>query len=804
MRNVFLLFAAAITLGLSPQSHTVYYDEPIDALSVGVSTDDIRLEVSAFASGTWTRWQVLEIEKEFDPTLQESSLAMFPEAVTRVRFRGAQKDYEVHPIRIAKEPTSFSVASRYSRTVTPRILKRSQWGADETLLTSNASSTRSDIDVSTASSGSSSSARVEKCNQMHSDYPAEFTVSETVTHNRWGDRYIWAQRYSPKVKVLTVHHTALKVRGDSRPAAERMRALYQYHAQNRGWGDIGYHYVVDEKGQIYEGRSGGKYVVGGHAYCSNIGTVGIALMGSFDEERPTQKQMQALQWLLDDLANQYDIDLAQKVRFRGEYLDPIVGHRNLVSTTCPGYYVWETLNQVRRNVKTGTTNAFVKFPAAKSRTIAKRSSRTAPSIQPTVTAVGSTNIAGQPGSQTRISLLFRSGKATRRRARIADVVRSDSRIGIWEDLGGGQEMRVRKELILPKDIRAGETLTLSLRLQMPRKAGTYTLRIGDASYTLTSRGKRTNERQMTALPARANTPPPTRIQQSIVRARPTTTKKLYPLTTRTSSSPSIRIRLGYEQNTATLYSSRGISVNDTSRSNARIQLSINGNSCNASADGRTIANGIVRMTSRTDSLEVISWDKNANRFRGTIECQVVHGALVLINELPLEDYIAGLAEEPDSEPYEKQRAFAIAARSYAAFYTDKNNRKFPGKPYDGDDSPARFQMYGGIVFEEHNPRWVQAAENTRGLVIKKNGGVVKTPYFSSDDGRTRSPAENGWGGFPYEEVFTSKPDPWCNGMELRGHGVGMSGCGSEGQANEGKSAEEILKYYYEGTTIEKL
>ena len=95
-------------------------------------------------------------------------------------------------------------------------------------------------------------------------------------------------------------------------------------------------------------------------------------------------------------------------------------------------------------------------------------------------------------------------------------------------------------------------------------------------------------------------------------------------------------------------------------------------------------------------------------------------------------------------------------------------------------------------------------ESTSGLIISKYGKIVKTPYFSTDDGRTRSPEERGWHGFPFSEVFDSKPDPWCKGMKLRGHGVGMSGCGSEGQANEGKKAEEILDYYYRGTEIKAL
>tara|TARA_Y100000310_G_scaffold179506_1_gene179448 strand:+ start:81 stop:632 length:552 start_codon:yes stop_codon:yes gene_type:complete len=180
----------------------------------------------------------------------------------------------------------------------------------------------------------------------------------------------------------------------------------------------------------------------------------------------------------------------------------------------------------------------------------------------------------------------------------------------------------------------------------------------------------------------------------------------------------------------------------------------------------------------------------------------MYGELVLINELPLEDYMAGLAEEPDSELYEKQRAFAVAARSYAAHYMEEENRKFPGMPYDGSDTGKSFQEYGGYIFERNNPRWVRAVKDTEGLVLKQLNRIVKAAYFSSDDGRTRSPEENGWKNFPFASVFRSKPDPWCKGMALRGHGVGMSGCGANGQAEEGASAEEILRYYYPGTSLE--
>lgn len=190
-------------------------------------------------------------------------------------------------------------------------------------------------------------------------------------------------------------------------------------------------------------------------------------------------------------------------------------------------------------------------------------------------------------------------------------------------------------------------------------------------------------------------------------------------------------------------------------------------------------------------------------YRGKVECRSIDGELVLINELSLEDYLLGLAEEPDTEPFEKQRAFAIAARTYALYYMHPDHRKFPGMPYDGDDSPARFQSYHGADFEPQNPEWLRAVRDTARQVITYRGEVIRAPYFSTDTGKTRTPADAGWTDFPFPEIFTPKDDPWCVGMRLSGHGVGMSGCGAGGQARAGKTAEQILSYYYPGTITEK-
>jgi hypothetical protein len=176
---------------------------------------------------------------------------------------------------------------------------------------------------------------VKDCLAAQQNFPAEFKTASTVTKDPQGRAYRWPLQYSKDVKLLVVHHSALVVQNDPRPAVERVRALYKYHAMTKGWGDVGYNYLIDEDGKVYEGRLGGKFVVGGHAYCNNIGSIGIVMLGNFEIEQPTDAQTKGLQRLLSSLANDYHIDTSKSVQFHGKKFDaPIVRHRDLLSTLC--------------------------------------------------------------------------------------------------------------------------------------------------------------------------------------------------------------------------------------------------------------------------------------------------------------------------------------------------------------------------------------------------------------------------------------------------------------------------------------
>ena len=193
---------------------------------------------------------------------------------------------------------------------------------------------------------------------------------------------------------------------------------------------------------------------------------------------------------------------------------------------------------------------------------------------------------------------------------------------------------------------------------------------------------------------------------------------------------------------------------------------------------------------------------NDNKFRGVLEVRVVNNSTAYINELPLEDYMKGLAEVSNDTPFEKQKAIAILARTYARYYMDPTHRKFPGLPYDGSDDPAIFQRYLGYGAELRSPNFSSAVLSTKDRVVTYKGKLIKTPYFNQSAGKTLSALEVwGWTDTPY---LQSVDDPYCVGLTLKGHGVGLSGCGAEGMAKAGKTYDEIIKYYFQGVEIEEV
>ena len=127
------------------------------------------------------------------------------------------------------------------------------------------------------------------------------------------------------LNTIVVHHSAL-----SNAGPDEIQAL---HMDKRGFADVAYHFMIDSTGQIFEGRPIG--VRGAHVQDYNTGSVGIVLLGNYNEEYPTDEQITSLRDLVDYLRYTYAI----------RYL---VGHRDYpdqspVGTECPGDHVYPLL-----------------------------------------------------------------------------------------------------------------------------------------------------------------------------------------------------------------------------------------------------------------------------------------------------------------------------------------------------------------------------------------------------------------------------------------------------------------------------
>jgi hypothetical protein len=175
-----------------------------------------------------------------------------------------------------------------------------------------------------------------------------------------------APTYYP-VNHMVVHHTAdsnTLLPGEPNWAA-RVRAEWSFHTYTRRWGDVGYNYLIDPNGVIYEGRAGGDDAVAFHD-TGNYGSMGVVLIGTYASVPPTDAAQIALVNLLawksaqkqiDPLGSSYyygcDISSYCRPFNPGAVVPNIAGHRQVTPghTSCPGDQTIAYLAGIRNRVK---------------------------------------------------------------------------------------------------------------------------------------------------------------------------------------------------------------------------------------------------------------------------------------------------------------------------------------------------------------------------------------------------------------------------------------------------------------------
>jgi len=221
---------------------------------------------------------------------------------------------------------------------------------------------------SSPASSSSGPTRQTKFDSSRSVGPVSPSI---VTRAEWGaDETIRdsARVFAP-IRKLIVHHSA-SPNEPSNPASV-VREIYVNDVKHRGYQDIGYNFLVDHHGRIYEGRwarhyaagqihdgedGNGNGVMGGHATSFNAGTCGVCLLGDFTTRQPTEAALASLVQLLAWKAGHHMIDPIGSDAFVPPYLrvrifPNIVGHRTIGSTLCPGRGLNDLLPSIRSDVR---------------------------------------------------------------------------------------------------------------------------------------------------------------------------------------------------------------------------------------------------------------------------------------------------------------------------------------------------------------------------------------------------------------------------------------------------------------------
>ncbi|WP_367322671.1 N-acetylmuramoyl-L-alanine amidase [Streptomyces sp. HUAS ZL42] len=184
-----------------------------------------------------------------------------------------------------------------------------------------------------------------------------------VTRRGWGADEKLREKgfvYTKKVKAVFVHHTASGNTYRCSQVPSVIRSIYRYHVKSMGWRDIGYNFLVDKCGTIYEGRAGGvaKAVLGAHTLGFNTDSMGIAVVGTYSSSKPSSSAVRAIAQLTAWKLGLYGANPRGSTylksgggnlypKGKNVRLNVISGHRDGFSTACPGRQLYGKLGSAR-------------------------------------------------------------------------------------------------------------------------------------------------------------------------------------------------------------------------------------------------------------------------------------------------------------------------------------------------------------------------------------------------------------------------------------------------------------------------
>jgi hypothetical protein len=342
----------ASTLTTTPQSVTGFGEVGV-TWAHGIRIPETRLTVSARTrtDGAWTPWSEVPYDPEHgpDPGSAEARHArpgtepVLVGKVGQVQVRVESSDPLPADMKLAVVSPGHSRASAEERAALDTSTMDGDDGSD---------SVYAEPPMSGGGASDGGAAGADDTARLAA---AVFTPRPVIySRHQWGaDERIRGKSslHYGDVHAGFVHHT-VNANGYSRAEVPGiLRSIYAYHVKSRGWSDIGYNYLIDRFGRIWEGRYGGidRAVVGAHTLGYNDDSFAASAIGNFQITKPSKAMLQAYAALFAWKLSLHGVNADSTHQWvTKRWFQAINGHRDAASTLCPGQYLYNKIPRIRR------------------------------------------------------------------------------------------------------------------------------------------------------------------------------------------------------------------------------------------------------------------------------------------------------------------------------------------------------------------------------------------------------------------------------------------------------------------------
>ncbi len=339
------------TLTTTPQPVTGFGEVGVTwAHGVAIPETGLTVKARTRTDGGWTRWTDVPYDPDHGPD-PGSAEARHARPGTDPVLVGEVGDVQVRVVSDRPLPPDMKLAviapghARHTAEERAAIDTSSMDGNDGS--DSVAAAAVLDQKLATAKTdGSSDTARLAA---------AVFTPQPVIySRKQWGaDESIRGKSslHYGDVHAGFVHHTVNANNYTRREVPGILRSIYAYHVKSRGWSDIGYNYLIDRFGRIWEGRYGGvdRPVVGAHTLGYNDDSFGASAIGNYQIARPSAAMIQAYATLFAWKLSLHGVTASSTHQWvTKRWFQAINGHRDAAATLCPGQYLYNKLPKIRR------------------------------------------------------------------------------------------------------------------------------------------------------------------------------------------------------------------------------------------------------------------------------------------------------------------------------------------------------------------------------------------------------------------------------------------------------------------------